>query len=273
MKPVVKILLIEDDPDDVQIFRDVLASWTKPAIDVELEVHRTYETAVTQLENGEFDLLITDYYLTGAFEDEGNRTALPLLDTVIHCGRHVPVVLWTSSSRLDVDPEVMKAVLNQQIRFLPKNRFNLGSLRYMLSALRAEAITILVVAQNGQEAANIEERIRLSEFYNFQTRTASSVDEARQLMSESAPPELCLLCSDGDDAELSELHQALESNGTTLLLVDPTCDVEHPETRIRSWSEQNQVPCLTVDTLDVTSLAEQLVHNRNRLSVRARPHQ
>lgn len=262
MQPVLQLLLIEDDATDAGYFRELVDSWESPPVRVELEIHRSFQTAMPRLRAGDFDLLLTDYFLSGAFESRENQMVRDFLMGVVESGKRIPVAIWTSSSRLDVDPCIMKAVLNGQVHFLPKRKFNLASLRYLVHALMNEAVPVVVVGENPDLAEQVTRSIQMSEFYHFAPRVVSSVEEARQVVDAEAP-DLCLVCGNGREPHLTHLYETLCARGSTLLLVDAGSG-EAPA-RLRDWSAEHGVSLITPGLLSDPALPFQLVHSRNRV--------
>ncbi len=266
--PRFRILLIEDDPDDVMLFRNVLASWTRPVFRIELDVHRTYRTATDKLEQGDFDLLITDYFLSGAFQDEEACTARDFLMKVTATHRHIPVVVWTSAARLDVDPDVIKCVLNQQVHYLPKHKFNLGTLRYLISTVQLAPITTLVVTDKPDVIEEVERLVAKSEFYRFKIRMVGSLAEAREELRIRAP-ELCLIDLPVDEHEFVAMKRETDAAGTSLLVtcvLDAATDQVAGRTmRLRCEEQEEEIPVLTETDLHSPALPEALVRRRNRV--------
>lgn len=260
-----RILLLEDDVDDAALFRDIVEQSAAEMGELELDVHRSLESALPQLQRGEYDVIFTDYYLSGAsLADESGATALPLIRRAIGSERKIPLVLWTASSRLDVDPETIKAVLNQQVRFMPKQRFSAGSLRYLLWALQSEAVPVLIVDPDSDEADQVTQRIQLSEFYSFQPQTVASMEAAREV-ARIMPHELCLIERRVVEADEAGLEGFLEESHAGVVLLDLDDHCADLGGRLKTWAEQGRITCMTHADLERPDLSARLMQERNRI--------
>lgn len=266
--PTFRIILLEDDPDDLNVFREIIASWESPICRIELDVHRTYHTAIDRMKSGNFDLLITDYFLSGAFQDEQSCTAKEFLVKVIATHKHIPVVIWTGTNRLDVDPELIKSVLNRQIHYCPKHKFNLGTLRYLISAVQLATLSVLVVSDQPAIAEEVQHLVGQSEFYRFTTRMATSLEKAFEAMRIKAP-ELCLVDLPVDEAQFRRLQQETDATGTSLLVTcvsEQACaQVADGRVRLADSAQSMDIPVLTDTELHDPALPEALVRQRNRI--------
>lgn len=269
--PRFRILLIEDDPEDVMILRDALETWDRPVCRVEIDVHRNFASATRSLEKGDFDLMVTDYFLSGAFQDEESCTARDFLLKVTASHRHIPVVVWTTAARLDIDPDVIKCVLNQQVYYLPKHKFNLGSLRYLISTVQLAPITTLVVTERPDIVEEVERLVSASEFYRFKIRIAHSLSEAREMIR-IQPAELCLIDLPVDEHEFVAMKRETDAAGTSLLV---TCVSEAASKQVSGRSlrlphadqggQDEEIPVLTEEDLHDPALPVELIRRRNQV--------
>lgn len=99
-KPLVRLLLIEDDEDDYVITRDLLSEITGSRF--ELEWISTYQEAWDAILQRSHDVYLVDYRL-------GGQNGLDLLRGAIARGCQAPMILLTGHSDRDVDIAAMKA--------------------------------------------------------------------------------------------------------------------------------------------------------------------
>jgi len=95
----IRVLLIDDDPDDHVLTRDLIAEI--PGNKFELEWVSNYETGIEAICSGNHDVYLLDYRL-------GERTGLELLADAMQRSCHGPVILLTGQSMLEVDLAAMK---------------------------------------------------------------------------------------------------------------------------------------------------------------------
>lgn len=99
-KPLIKILLIEDDQDDFILTRDLLAEVDGGGY--HLDWVRTYQEGLKQIETDRHDLYLIDYRL-GA--DDG----LQLLREAVQAGSQAPIIMLTGQADRDIDMAAMQA--------------------------------------------------------------------------------------------------------------------------------------------------------------------
>jgi signal transduction histidine kinase len=126
----VRVLLIEDDPDDYLLTRDLLAEIPGRAFD--LEWVQTYEAGLEALRRHRHDVYLLDYRLDG-------RTGLDFLREAVAAGCRAPVIVLTGQEDRAVDVEAMKAGAAD---YLIKGRVDAPllerSIRYALGRKQAE---------------------------------------------------------------------------------------------------------------------------------------
>ncbi len=112
----VRVLLVEDDPDDVRLIRELLQEVVDPHYEV--TTVRNYEEAVVVIRTNPFDVYILDYYL-------GERTGMDLLRTELQNGMRGPAVILTGVGDRDLD---MAAMRSGAAGFLDKSRLSSAEL-------------------------------------------------------------------------------------------------------------------------------------------------
>ncbi len=126
----VRVLVVEDDPDDFMIFQKMLSSVKNRRY--ELERVATYEEALSRLEAAAHDVCVLDYRLKG-------KTGLDFLRESKRRGCSIPILLLTGQGDYEVDLEAMQLGAAE---FLHKNGINSvlleRSIRYALERHKAE---------------------------------------------------------------------------------------------------------------------------------------
>jgi PAS domain S-box-containing protein len=106
----IRVLLIEDDPDDARLVGMILAQ--SPASSFDLVHHRRLPAALEELGRGDFHVVLLDLNLS-------ESTGLETLDLVHGCRPDVPVIVLTGLNVPDLALEAVKAGAED---YLFKNR-------------------------------------------------------------------------------------------------------------------------------------------------------
>lgn len=101
IKTPLKILLVEDDPDDILLISDAIKRGIRDWVGC-IDSASSYSQALSQLQDKCYDILFFDYRL-------GKVTGLELLKTVQEKGITTPVIFLTGKGDENVAVEVMKA--------------------------------------------------------------------------------------------------------------------------------------------------------------------
>lgn len=125
----IRVLLIEDDPDDYVLTRDLLEQ--VPGRRFELAWEQTVPAGLDALARGDHDVCIVDH-------DLGAHTGLELLRAATESGRSAPMIMLTGSSRLTDDAAIRSGADD----FLVKGSIDPGlldrSIRYAIERRRLE---------------------------------------------------------------------------------------------------------------------------------------
>ena len=95
----IKVLLVEDDEDDVFLAREYLSESTY--FDFTVDWEPSIETAKSKLLSNEYQVCLVDYRLE-------NTTGLDLISFVKKSGQHIPIILLTGHGDREVDLEAMR---------------------------------------------------------------------------------------------------------------------------------------------------------------------
>jgi PAS domain S-box-containing protein len=124
----VRILLVEDDPEDYVITRDLLTAI--PHAKIHIDRAATYDAALEMMAGEEHDVYLLDYRL-------GSHTGVELLRVARERGSQAPVIVLTGQGDREVDLESMHGGADD---YLIKGQISVGllerSLRYALERAR-----------------------------------------------------------------------------------------------------------------------------------------
>jgi PAS domain S-box-containing protein len=124
----VRVLLVEDDPDDYLVTRDLLAAI--PHAKIQLDRAATYDAALEMMGEQQHDVYLLDYRL-------GSGTGVELLRAARQRGSQAPIIMLTGQGDREVDLEAMRSGADD---YLTKGRISADllerSLRYALERAR-----------------------------------------------------------------------------------------------------------------------------------------
>lgn len=137
-EPAVRILVVEDDPDDFLILRKMFGGLKKGSY--ELDRAATFTAALEKFNQGNHDLCLLDFRLEG-------RNGLELLQEIRRKGPGIPVIFLTGLGEGDLDLEAMRLGASD---FLHKDKLDAHSLersiRYSLERRKADENRYLLAA-------------------------------------------------------------------------------------------------------------------------------
>ena len=154
MTPV-RVLLVDDDPDDRALARRELAREIDGLETIEVIDAHGFEDA---LETGGFDLVITDHHLSWT-------SGLAVLGDVRARYREVPLIMFTGTGSEEVAVEAMKAGLSDYVLKTPEHR----------TRLVPAARSALERAAERRAKREAEEALRASEAFTSQIVESASV--------------------------------------------------------------------------------------------------
>ena len=155
-KPLVKVLLIEDNEDDFVTVRDMLA--LIPESKFELDWVQTYEAAIAAItcnpdyhsdSDWHYDACLLDYNL-------GQYNGLELLQRAVAIGIQVPIVLLTGVCCRNVDLQAME---NGATAFLSKDEITPASLERTIRYAIRQKQTVVSLQQSQQKLVQVKERL------------------------------------------------------------------------------------------------------------------
>src|SRR6266568_7194896 len=96
---MIKVLLIEDNADDAELFKRLLQTEG-----CQVETASTASKGLRRAQSGDFDVVLTDLYLGGPKKDEGRQVVSQLHSR----DPHLPVILMTGSHTAKAAIDVIK---------------------------------------------------------------------------------------------------------------------------------------------------------------------
>ncbi|NER49559.1 MAG: PAS domain S-box protein, partial [Symploca sp. SIO1A3] len=189
--PPVQVLLVDDDEDDYTLTRDLLA---ESPTNFELEWVATYEAALAQIDQREYDVYLFDYRL-------GERNGLELLREAVARGCQGPIILLTGQGAQEVDMEAIKAGAAD---YLDKSQISSHwlerSIRYAIERQQAqqkirEQAALLDVATDGILVINLQDQILFwnkgaQQIYGWDSEELLDKDAHKLLFKEEKLPRL-----------------------------------------------------------------------------------
>ena len=148
----IRVLLIDDDPDDYALTRDLLREL--PGVHYHLDWASTYEAGLDAVCTEQHDVYLVDYRL-------GAESGLDFLAEVRGRGNHTPMILLTGQSMWELD---LAAMQSGAADFLEKGRLDAvileRAIRYALQQARQEAELEKKVRERTAELAKANESLR-----------------------------------------------------------------------------------------------------------------
>jgi signal transduction histidine kinase len=146
------VLLVEDDPDDYVLTRELLAEMEGTS--VQLVWAKEYEEGLSQARSEEFDVVLVDYRL-------GAQTGLDLLRELGGHEADTPVILLTGQGDHEIDLEAMRAGASD---YLVKGGIDASllerALRYAVQRKRAELERVALLRSEQEARAQAEAAVR-----------------------------------------------------------------------------------------------------------------
>ncbi len=145
----IKLLLVDDDEDDFELFEESLAEIE--TFEFKITWSSSFRDAISSLENQEFDLLVVDYLL-------GAYSGLELCRRIRESGNTVPIILLTGKGDREVDRQASELGVNDYLvkRNITSTELE-RSIRYslkqheILSALRLSESKYKAVLKHSQD--------------------------------------------------------------------------------------------------------------------------
>ncbi|MDW7675652.1 MAG: response regulator, partial [Bacillota bacterium] len=132
-REVIKILLVDDDEDDVVLIKEFIAEGLK-GIKWEIQQATSVEGALEKILAEKYDICLVDYRL-------GEFDGLSLLQEIKYKGIEVPVVLLTGQGDEEIAVQAMKAGVSD---YLLKSRLTpellTSSIRYTVELYKREML-------------------------------------------------------------------------------------------------------------------------------------
>jgi two-component system cell cycle sensor histidine kinase/response regulator CckA len=158
----VRVLIVEDDPDDYAATRSLF--FEIPRQEFRIEWAATYDEALQAIERREHDVYLLDYYL-------GSGDGVGLFRAALRCGCSAPVIFLTGNGCRETDLAAMRLgaadflvkgktdaiLLERSIRYSLERARTIEALRLFSSAVEQSAEAIVIAsAPRGPFAATVD---------------------------------------------------------------------------------------------------------------------
>ena len=156
-RPVIRVLLVDDDEEDALLTRGLLAEG--PQGEFELEWVRTFEDGVERLRQGLHDVALVDWRL-------GTHDGIELIRLATDSGWSAPIILLTGRGGHAVDLAAMEAGAADFLSKYQLTSDSLGrALRYAVQHRRMEEARVRLAAERSarEQAEAHSARLRVSE--------------------------------------------------------------------------------------------------------------
>lgn len=161
-----RVLLVEDDEEDVLIIRRLLSGIS--AQEYHLEWTADYDAALELLTGGSFDISLLDYRL-------GSKSGIDFLKDVSDAGVTTPIIVLTGQGDHEVDLEAMKAGAADYLgKEEIKERTLERSIRYAINQAKAKDAMEELVEERTEELSSANEALLESKLFCTSTLDALS---------------------------------------------------------------------------------------------------
>lgn len=173
---VIKVLFVDDDPDEHIVFRELLAEADPGGY--ACETVDTSRAAEARQKIQAYDIVFVDNRLSAA-DSFGSGGAF--LRALVNRGVQVPVVLVTGEARVTVDEAVLDLVNRGLIFFLEKSELTPEKVHGLIHTLLQVEVRVLHVEDDEDDALIFETYLEDAAPYQFDLTRAANLDEARKL--------------------------------------------------------------------------------------------
>ncbi len=170
---VLRILYLDDDPSDSQIFTSILSVMDPTGYIVSC-VDNTALARVL-LDRESFDIIVSDYRLD---QTEGGTSTKFILE-VLERSNYIPVVLTSGQTHLPLETELHAHMNQGRLRFIDKGALSVDGLGRIIKAQVNQYFSVLVADDDAATHKGVTDCLAVSNLHTFALRHAYSIDEAR----------------------------------------------------------------------------------------------
>ncbi len=212
-----KVLLIEDDPDDREIIRDLLfGRATSRYCTYFVETVATTEEARKIARFDRHDLYIVDFYLGPS---DRHETGLDFVREMFREPDRPPVILISGQERFTLDAETMKWVADDRLVFLHKNDLNKETLFNAIDRVIGRFMRILLVEDEPDDYEIALYHFKLAPGHRFKVHWAKSILEAKLELDEHDFDAVLVDYKLGSECGLSLIQHLIEKNSKLPLVL------------------------------------------------------
>lgn len=258
---VIKVLYVEDDPDDQELFREMLADADEWGYITET-VDST-RAATMCLQVGEFDIVFVDNRLK---PDDPFGSGGTFLRSLISQGLDLPVVLITGQPNVQADEEVLRLINNGRISFVEKDGLTGAELHGLIHAALERELHLLLVEPDEDRALMVESCLADSVPYHFSIHGVPTVDDAFRQLDVQHFDVVVTNWSSGAAIDPELLKTLLDrGNGLAIVVLTEGGDVALPSSILRLVGH-NRIGFLPRATLSTQHMVDTVIRQRARLS-------
>lgn len=254
---MIKILYVEDDPEDFGVVREYLAASEKNVYFVERANSVVAAEVCMRVEN--YDLFLVDYLL-GSRRDGG--TAAEFLKKVLDTDWPRPVILLSGLARSELDIETLGMITSGRIIFLAKDELTSGKLLQALKRALDNRLSALVVEPVEEDFAVIKRALR--DLVMFQVRVDRAQDqvEARVKAAKREYDLFVVDCGVGEDRGIALTRELVTDDPVkTGVLVTGEEEREYDHETL-SMITAGKLGFVSKAQMNPASLAKTILHTR-----------
>ncbi len=173
---VIRVLFVDDDPDEHIIFKELLAE--ADPLGYLCETVETSKAAEARQKIQAYDIIFVDNRLSTA-DSFGSGGAF--LRALVNRGIQVPVVLVTGETSVTVDEAVLDLINRGLIFFLEKSELAPEKVHALIQELLQVEVRVLHIEDDEDDALIVESYLEEASPYRFNLTRAANLEEARKL--------------------------------------------------------------------------------------------
>ncbi len=253
---VIKVLCVEDDPDDELQLREGLHEIDYARVEVDCASTLTVAQRLLVLE--QFDLLIIDYHLRG-----DTATGLDLAHFLAMQGSRVPMLLVSGREDLPLKEQDNALLDSGLLHFLRKEEIVSSTLSGFLRRILSTSIRLLHVDDDADDRQIVAECLAESPVYQFDLVQVASIEDAAIKMARQKF-DVYLLdyhLAQGNGAELA--RQILQGDPSAAIVLCTGMNLIHHDARALAVIGSRRAGFLSKKHMNTSSLVRAIVNSRN----------
>lgn len=254
---LLRILLLEDDPDDATIFSNMLKVLDPTGYVVTTATGKSM--ARDLLDREDFDLVISDYRLD---QSDGGTSADFLLE-VFQRSAYLPVLLFSAFLHAGVDERLRPFLEGGRLRLLDKDRLSIDTIEAEILQQLRSPYRVLLVAPENELRQHVATLLRSSHVHRFDVHEESSMELAGNASSSARFDIFLCAWRPGGEAFLLELAE--QRPGACLVLLHSTPADDLPASLQRLVGRRG-LAVFSAAELEEDRFEAALMHHLNRMA-------